>query len=118
MEKLAPIPDPKPYHILLQQPHQRPSLKKPMSRTDFLVKKLLHEKFPKSNTFTLAFLLKSCSILAALKEGQQIHRHVIASGFGSNLFVHPSLLNFYMKCEEVASGRIVFNEITEKNVVA
>ncbi|KAL2501731.1 Pentatricopeptide repeat-containing protein [Forsythia ovata] len=92
--------------------------KNPCQEPIFLFKKLLHEKFLKSNTLTLAFLLKSCSILAALKEGQQIHRHVIASGFGSNLFVHTSLLNFYMICEEVALGRIVFNEITEKNVVA
>ncbi|KAL2480623.1 Pentatricopeptide repeat-containing protein [Abeliophyllum distichum] len=95
--------------LLSQNPCQEPI---------FLFKKLLHEKFPKSNTFTLAFLLKSCSILAALKEGQQIHRHVIGSGFGSNLFVQTSLLNFYMKCEEVSLGRKVFDEITEKNVVA
>lgn len=95
--------------ILSQNPSQEPI---------YLFKKLLQEKFPKSNTFTLAFVLKSCAILAAFKEGQQIHKHVLSSGFGSNLFVQTSLLNFYVKCEEVAPGRKVFDEITDKNVVA
>ncbi|KAK6151295.1 hypothetical protein DH2020_013930 [Rehmannia glutinosa] len=33
-----------------------------------------------SNTFTLAFVLKCCSILPAFEEGKQVHKHVIASG--------------------------------------
>ncbi|KAL0337966.1 UNVERIFIED_CONTAM: Pentatricopeptide repeat-containing protein [Sesamum calycinum] len=69
------------------------------------------------NTFTLAFVLK-CSLLPAFEEGKQVHKHVIASGLGENLFVRTSLLNFYTKCEEVELGREVFDEMTEKNVVA
>lgn len=71
-----------------------------------------------SNTFTLAFVLKCCSMLPALEEGRQVHKHVIASGLGENLFVQTSLLNFYTKCEEVGLGRKVFDEMSDRNVVA
>lgn len=47
-----------------------------------------------------------------------MHKHVIASGLGENLFVQTSLLNFYTKCEEVELGRRVFDEMSERNVVA
>lgn len=57
-------------------------------------------------------------MLPALEEGKQVHKHVIVSGFGENLFVQTSLLNFYTKCEEVELGRKVFDEMTERNVVA
>ncbi|KAK6127332.1 hypothetical protein DH2020_038933 [Rehmannia glutinosa] len=46
----------------------------------FLFRKLVSKKFPMSNTFTLAFVLKCCSILPAFEEGKQVHKHVIASG--------------------------------------
>ncbi|KAL3819809.1 hypothetical protein ACJIZ3_005714 [Penstemon smallii] len=95
--------------FLLQNPSREPIL---------LFKKLVQKKFPKSNTFTMAFVLKCCSILPALEEGKQVHKHVIASGFGGNSFVQTSLLNFYTKCEEVELGRKVFDEMTERNVVA
>ncbi|PIN10287.1 hypothetical protein CDL12_17134 [Handroanthus impetiginosus] len=84
----------------------------------FLFKKLVQRKFPLSNTFTLAFVLKCCSILPAFDEGKQMHKHVIASGLGKNLFVRTSLLNFYTKCEEAELARKVFDEMSERNVVA
>ncbi|KAH6772137.1 hypothetical protein C2S51_010541 [Perilla frutescens var. frutescens] len=84
----------------------------------FLFKRLVQMKFPTSNTFTLAFVLKCCSMLPAFAEGQQVHKHAIASGLGGNLFVQTSLLNFYTKCEEVELGRKVFDEMSERNVVA
>ncbi|KAL0346247.1 UNVERIFIED_CONTAM: Pentatricopeptide repeat-containing protein [Sesamum radiatum] len=95
--------------VLLQNPSPEPI---------FLFRRLVRKKFPISNTFTLAFVLKCCSLLPAFEEGKQVHKHVIASGLGENLFVRTSLLNFYAKCEEVELGRKVFDEMTEKNVVA
>lgn len=47
-----------------------------------------------------------------------MHKHAIASGLGENLFVQTSLLNFYTKCEAVELGRKVFDEMSDKNVVA
>ncbi|KAH0724047.1 hypothetical protein KY285_006110 [Solanum tuberosum] len=84
----------------------------------FIFKKLLKRNYPKTNSFTLAFVLKSCSILAAFDEGQQVHKHVVQSGFGSSPFVQTSLLNLYAKCEEIGLAEKVFDEIPERNVVA
>lgn len=93
-------------------------LQNPSPEPIFLFKKLVQKKFPIPNTFTLAFVLKCCSLLPAFEEGKQVHKHVITSGLGENLFVGTSLLNFYTKCEEVELGRKVFDEMTERNVVA
>ncbi|KAI3446468.1 hypothetical protein Pfo_003133 [Paulownia fortunei] len=93
-------------------------LQNPSPEPIFLFKKLVQKKFPMLNTFTLAFVLKCCSILPAFEEGKQVHKHVVASGLGENLFVQTSLLNFYTKCEEVELGRKVLDEMTDRNVVA
>ncbi|XP_042020720.1 pentatricopeptide repeat-containing protein At5g48910-like [Salvia splendens] len=83
-----------------------------------LFRRLIRSKSPASNTFTFAFVFKSCSILTAFDEGRQVHKHAIASGLGENLFVQTSLLNFYTKCEEMDLGRKVFDEMSDRNVVA
>nr|XP_016465202.1 PREDICTED: pentatricopeptide repeat-containing protein At2g02980, chloroplastic-like [Nicotiana tabacum] len=69
-----------------------------------------HEDFIDKHVF--------CRKLAAFKEGQQVHKHVIQSGFGSNPFIQTSLLNLYAKCEEIGLAEKVFDEIPERNVVA
>ncbi|EPS60114.1 hypothetical protein M569_14690 [Genlisea aurea] len=84
----------------------------------FLFRKLVRNKFPLANTFTLAFVLKSCAIASAFEEGRQVHKHVIASGFGGNLHVQTSLLNFYTKRENTEMARKVFDEMSDRNVVA
>ncbi|KZV50263.1 pentatricopeptide repeat-containing protein mitochondrial-like [Dorcoceras hygrometricum] len=95
--------------FLAQDPSQEPVI---------LFRKLVRDKFPKPNSFTLAFVLKCCSILVAFKEGRQVHKHAIASGLVGNTFVQTSLLNFYTKCEKMELGRQVFEEITDKSVAA
>lgn len=95
--------------FLLRSPSREPIL---------LFKKLLQKKFPKSNTFTLAFVLKSCSTLAAFEEGEQVHKYAIMSGLGEHLFVRTSLMNFYVKCDENRLAQKVFDEMPERNVVA
>ncbi|KAL6532897.1 hypothetical protein OROGR_013857 [Orobanche gracilis] len=94
--------------VLLRIPSPEPIL---------LFRILVRKKFPASNTFTLAFVLKCCSLLPAFEEGKQVHKHVVDSGLVENLFVRTSLLNFYTKCEEIELGRKVFDEMTERNVV-
>ncbi|GFP87736.1 pentatricopeptide repeat-containing protein at5g48910, partial [Phtheirospermum japonicum] len=92
---------------------QTPPSPEPIS----LFRKLLRRNFPTSNTFTLSFVLKCCSMLAASEEGKQVHKHAIVSGLGDNLFVRTSLLNFYTKCDEIGLGRKVFDEMPDRNVV-
>ncbi|KDP26040.1 hypothetical protein JCGZ_21073 [Jatropha curcas] len=82
-----------------------------------LFKDMVGKGYPNPNTFTMAFVLKACSIIMALEEGKQIHAQILRSGFSSSPYVQSSLVNFYSKCEEITIARKVFDEITERNLV-
>lgn len=88
------------------------------SESLYLFKRLVRRGYPCPNTFTLAFVLKACSIVSAFEEGRQVHTRVLRSGFCSSPFVQTALINFYAKCEEIGLARISFDEISEKNLVA
>ncbi|PON32484.1 Pentatricopeptide repeat [Parasponia andersonii] len=90
----------------------------PSKESIFLFKKLNERGYPGLNSFTLAFVLKACSIVSALEEGRQVHSRVFRSGFGSSPFVQTALVNMYAKCEEVSLAQLVFDEITERNLIA
>ncbi|XP_068669683.1 pentatricopeptide repeat-containing protein At4g21065-like [Aristolochia californica] len=71
----------------------------------------------KPDNFTFPFVLKACSTLSALQEGQDIHEHVLRSGWESDVFVGAALIDMYAKCGCVHSSREVFDKITERDVV-
>lgn len=83
-----------------------------------LYKRLVYSGFASPNTFTVAFVLKACSVVAAFVEGRQIHSHAYKYGLDSSPFVQTGLLTFYAKCEEISMARSVFDEITERNLIA
>ncbi|KAI0501784.1 hypothetical protein KFK09_016729 [Dendrobium nobile] len=83
-----------------------------------LYKKMLCSGFAKPNSFTLAFVLKACSNISALCEGRQVHSHAYKYGLDFSPFVQTGLLNSYAKCEELASARFVFDDISDKNLIA
>ncbi|XP_022154217.1 pentatricopeptide repeat-containing protein At1g59720, chloroplastic/mitochondrial-like, partial [Momordica charantia] len=93
----------------IQNPSKEPLL---------LFKKLAETGYPAPNSFTLAFVLKACAVVAALGEGVQVHCRVLRGGFGGSLFVQTALVNFYGKCEEIGVARKVFDEMPERNLVA
>lgn len=83
-----------------------------------LFREMVRRGYPNPNTFTVTFVLKACSILSALEEGRQVHASVSKSGFTSSPFVETALVNFYAKCEDIVLARKVFDEITDRNLVA
>nr|UPT48385.1 pentatricopeptide repeat protein AaPPR12 [Agave angustifolia] len=83
-----------------------------------LYKQLVQLGFPTPNSFTVAFVLKACSTILAFFEGRQIHSHAYKYGLDSSPFVQTGLLNFYAKCEEIMMAGLVFDEITDKNLIA
>ena len=54
----------------------------------------------------------------ALEEDQQVHSRVFRSGFVSIQFVQTALVNMYAKSEEVWLAQLVFDQISERNLVA
>ncbi|XP_062117685.1 pentatricopeptide repeat-containing protein At4g21065-like [Humulus lupulus] len=93
-------------------------IENPSKESILFFKKLTQKGYPGPNTFTLAFVLKACSVVLASDEGQQVHSRVFRSGFGSSSFVQMALLNMYAKFEDVWLAHLVFDEITEKDLVA
>ncbi|KAI7731264.1 hypothetical protein M8C21_013207 [Ambrosia artemisiifolia] len=82
-----------------------------------IFKALINRGHPKDNTYTLAFVLKSCTMFLKILEGTQVHSRVIRSGFSSNSFLHCSLVSLYAKCEEIGNARKVFDEMSERSLV-
>ncbi|KAK1271532.1 Pentatricopeptide repeat-containing protein [Acorus gramineus] len=70
---------------------------------------------PDEHTFSCA--LKSCSMLGAFQEAEQIHAHVVKFGFGSNGFVKNTLIHVYATCGDLEIARRVFDGMREKGIV-
>ncbi|XP_057459663.1 pentatricopeptide repeat-containing protein At1g08070, chloroplastic-like [Actinidia eriantha] len=75
------------------------------------------EKSVQPDEFTFPCILKACSRVHGLKEGMQIHGHVMKSGFGSNGLVQNTLIHLYGNCGEIGVARHVFDAMSERNVI-
>ncbi|XP_072954160.1 putative pentatricopeptide repeat-containing protein At3g25970 [Typha angustifolia] len=64
----------------------------------------------KIDQYAFSAVLRSCSDLAILQLGQQLHGLVLKSGFASNDFVGSSLVFMYSKCGIIDDARRSFNE--------
>ncbi|CAI8596622.1 unnamed protein product [Vicia faba] len=60
--------------------------------------------------YTYPILLRSCAARVSEPEGQQIHDHVVKSGFDSDVYVRNTLINLYAVCGNMVSARKVFKE--------
>ncbi|KAG7626603.1 Pentatricopeptide repeat [Arabidopsis thaliana x Arabidopsis arenosa] len=69
----------------------------------------------KVDDYAFSALLRSCSDLATLQLGQQIHALATKSGFESNEFVTSSLIVMYSKCGIIESARKCFQQISSKH---
>ncbi|PRQ17214.1 putative tetratricopeptide-like helical domain, DYW domain-containing protein [Rosa chinensis] len=68
--------------------------------------------------FTFSSVLKACSRVRALGEGEQVHAHIVKCGFKSNGFVVNTLIHVYATCGELEVARQVFDGLPERNVMA
>lgn len=57
-------------------------------------------------------------MVSAFEEGLQVHSQVLRSGFSSCPFVETALVNFYAKCEQIGLAQKMFDEISDKNLIA
>ncbi|XP_050226545.1 pentatricopeptide repeat-containing protein At5g39350-like [Mercurialis annua] len=61
-------------------------------------------------------VLRACAQLSWLEGGIWIHKDVIVCGFEFHLQVCNSLIDMYVKCGDVRSGRLVFEEMKERDL--
>eukprot|EP01018_Ginkgo_biloba_P015859 Gb_38232 [translate_table: standard] len=68
--------------------------------------------------FTFASVLQSCASLPALEQGNQVHAHILKTGFNSDVFVASALIDMYAKCGFAEDARLVFDKMVERDVVS
>ncbi|KAK9935069.1 hypothetical protein M0R45_022184 [Rubus argutus] len=70
------------------------------------------------DAFTLVGVLSACASLGFLQVGSSLHAYSIKNGLlTSNLYAGTALLNFYAKCGDAESARLVFDGMVEKNTI-
>ncbi|XP_057804270.1 pentatricopeptide repeat-containing protein At1g08070, chloroplastic-like [Salvia miltiorrhiza] len=108
-------PDASAYNIMIRGFNKEQSFEK-----SILLFRQLIQHFVRPDPFTYSGILKACSKLVALKEGEQIHAHVLKSmdKLDRSEFVENSLVYMYASCGLLQSARKVFDEMSERSPVA
>ncbi|XP_072955146.1 pentatricopeptide repeat-containing protein At4g21065-like isoform X1 [Typha angustifolia] len=68
--------------------------------------------------FTFPFLLKACRSCDELRWGKLVHGRAFVLGFDSDPFVQTALVGMYLSCGSPAGSRRLFDEMTERDIVA
>lgn len=82
-----------------------------------LYKQMLVRGFSPDN-YTYPVVTKACSHLRALKLGEAIHGQIVKCGFDSDMFVMSGVVSLYTSCGEIGVARVIFDEMTERDVVS
>ncbi|KVH95814.1 pentatricopeptide repeat-containing protein At1g09220, mitochondrial [Cynara cardunculus var. scolymus] len=69
------------------------------------------------DSFTYAFLIKSCANSQLPMSGAQLHCMTFKFGFESHVYVQTALVNMYVVCGCLHECRKVFDEMPERNLV-
>ncbi|KAL4203117.1 hypothetical protein AMTRI_Chr01g126310 [Amborella trichopoda] len=82
----------------------------------------------KADSFTFPFVLKACARvsrsieeghkLAHLHKGAEAHCTIIQTGLELDPFVQNSLISMYSRSGSIKVARLLFNKMTEKNIVS
>ncbi|XP_023765878.1 pentatricopeptide repeat-containing protein At5g42450, mitochondrial [Lactuca sativa] len=69
------------------------------------------------NSSCLSSAINALANLKALHSGKNIHAHVMKLGMSNDVFVSSSLVDLYGSCGNTKDGRLVFDNIKNKNAV-
>ncbi|KAE8648006.1 hypothetical protein Csa_021412 [Cucumis sativus] len=70
------------------------------------------------DAITLVSTLSASATLGAIQVGSSLHAYSVKGGlFSSNLYIGTALLNFYAKCGDARSARMVFDSMGVKNII-
>ncbi|CAN6243168.1 unnamed protein product [Urochloa humidicola] len=81
-----------------------------------LFRRMQHQNVQPDRT-TLAVILSSCSRLGILEMGRQVHSASVRLLLHNDMFVANGLVDMYSKCGKVGVAQIIFNNVTERDVV-
>ncbi|XP_010273754.1 PREDICTED: putative pentatricopeptide repeat-containing protein At3g11460 [Nelumbo nucifera] len=70
------------------------------------------------DNYTFPFVVRSCAVLSALREGKEVHCNIIKNGFDSDVFVQSSLVSMYSQSGETKDSESIFDEMIVRNIVS
>ncbi|XP_073146534.1 pentatricopeptide repeat-containing protein At1g08070, chloroplastic-like [Henckelia pumila] len=78
------------------------------------------ESFVHPDEFTFPSILKACSQVGALSEGEQVHAQIlkVVDGFECRGFVENALVHLYATCGRIELARQLFDGMSERSAVA
>lgn len=68
--------------------------------------------------FTFCCLIKACTVVGALHQGEQIHAQVRRRDLDANVVVGSCLVDMYAKCGSLKEATKVFDKLQTRNVVS
>ncbi|KAJ7295810.1 hypothetical protein O6H91_Y162500 [Diphasiastrum complanatum] len=71
----------------------------------------------KPNQFTFVSLLRACSGLFSLTQGQWLHSEICKSGLELDMYVCTSLIDMYANCGSIVDARQLFDRMPKRDVV-
>ncbi|XP_073047870.1 putative pentatricopeptide repeat-containing protein At5g47460 [Primulina eburnea] len=72
----------------------------------------------KPNISSIIYSIRACTYTGLFSHGQQLHCHILKSGFDSDVYVSTDLINFYVKFNRVNDAQNLFVEIPDPTVVS
>ncbi|KAK4337982.1 hypothetical protein RND71_042469 [Anisodus tanguticus] len=87
-------------------------------REAIILYKDMHFRGFSPDNFTFPFVLRSCSVLSALREGREVHCNIIKHGFENDVFVQSSLITLYAQSGETLDSELVFGQMRVRNIVS
>ncbi|CAN6446680.1 unnamed protein product [Victoria cruziana] len=78
----------------------------------------IQDEEAKSNKFVVSSALAACAMLQSLKQGKEIHGHIVRSGLDSDAVVWSALSDMYAKCGSIDEARYLFDRTSERDVVS
>ncbi|OIT03771.1 pentatricopeptide repeat-containing protein, mitochondrial [Nicotiana attenuata] len=70
------------------------------------------------NNLTFIFIFKACVQLSDIVVGRAVHVNVLKLGYQSYLYVCNTLIYLYGSCGDLAGARIVFDEMSDRDLVS
>jgi pentatricopeptide repeat protein len=70
------------------------------------------------DSFTFPRVLKACGGIGSIRVGEEVHRHVVRSGFANDGFVLNALVDMYAKCGDIVKARKVFDKIAFRDLIS
>ncbi|XP_021735584.1 pentatricopeptide repeat-containing protein At3g20730-like [Chenopodium quinoa] len=77
----------------------------------------MHYSGVKGNQFTFGSALRACTKLMCLRSGKQTQGCLQKSRFAGNLFVQSALVDLHSKCGRIEDASIVFQMMSERDLV-